>query len=160
MRDIIDVLGKLLESRRKELGLSQGDVAKSAGVSQHTISVVENGKSDTSTRTIFKLAHALGLNIPELYEDAIGAASIYNHPPRRMRASEPQSHANLGDVWEEMHKVLGEVQKLRSAVIAEAQASDSVIRKEAHTLVNRLNEEQLRYAIAMMKAIAPVKDAK
>lgn len=51
-------VGKRVRDRRKELGLSQGDLAKAAGLTQPTISSLERGESNTSG-AIASIAHAL-----------------------------------------------------------------------------------------------------
>lgn len=62
-------LGKILSSRRKELGLKQNDIAQLTGISKTTIGRYERGESQTIPDDfIFKLNEALDLNIP-LFSD-------------------------------------------------------------------------------------------
>jgi SOS-response transcriptional repressor LexA len=59
-----------LKARRKEIGLSQVDLARVSGVSQTTISDIERGRNDGSGR-ILDLAKALGCR-PEWLEKGTG----------------------------------------------------------------------------------------
>jgi len=54
-------VGDRVKQRRKELKLNQGDVARRVGISQATLSQLENNESH-STKEIAKLAAVLGGN--------------------------------------------------------------------------------------------------
>ena len=49
-----------IRTRRKELGLSQEELAKQCGVSRQTINAIENTKYDPTLALAFALAKALG----------------------------------------------------------------------------------------------------
>lgn len=55
-------LGHAICHRRKALKLSQGELAKQSGVSQPTISEIENGNGG-NIRTVFLILNALGLEV-------------------------------------------------------------------------------------------------
>lgn len=60
------VLAKLsttMQRRRKELGLSQTDLANKLGVSQGIVSRWENGEENLTIETIAKIAVALNMQI-------------------------------------------------------------------------------------------------
>lgn len=55
-----------LEIQRRARGFSQGDLARLAGVSVPTISLIERGKSLPRVRTIQAIARVLGTSTDEL----------------------------------------------------------------------------------------------
>lgn len=53
---------------REKAGLSQDELAKKSGVSRTTISALENGAANsTSTKTLNKLAQALGTTVDKIF---------------------------------------------------------------------------------------------
>ena len=60
MEKKIDDIGKLFHKRRKELGLTQEQVAEKVGVSKSEISKIENGRPITFS-TINKISEALNV---------------------------------------------------------------------------------------------------
>jgi transcriptional regulator with XRE-family HTH domain len=52
---------------RERRNLTQGELAKAAGVSQSTIAHIENGKKDPSLSTLKKIAEALDVHIAVLF---------------------------------------------------------------------------------------------
>lgn len=59
-------LGQRLKSIRSFAGMSQEELANATGLSSHTISGIERGKSKPSYDTLAKIAVALGLTTAEL----------------------------------------------------------------------------------------------
>ena len=55
--------GLALRQRRRELGLTQSQVAERAGVRTATVSAVENGDPGTKLSTVFALLAALDLEV-------------------------------------------------------------------------------------------------
>lgn len=55
--------GLALRQRRRELGLTQSQVAERAGVRAATVSAVENGDPGTKLSTVFALLVALNLEL-------------------------------------------------------------------------------------------------
>ena len=53
--------------RRKELGLSQEELAKKYGVSRQTVNAIENNKYDPTLSLAFHLARELRLTVDELF---------------------------------------------------------------------------------------------
>lgn len=66
MHRFIEVDGKLLRKRRRELALSQEDVARKTGVAQGTISDLEQDKRGARVSTLRRLAEALQVEPKEL----------------------------------------------------------------------------------------------
>jgi putative transcriptional regulator len=53
---------------RAEKGWSQGELADQVGVSRNSINSVENGKFDPSLPLAFRIAHAFGLAVEEVFD--------------------------------------------------------------------------------------------
>ncbi|MCP1354608.1 helix-turn-helix domain-containing protein [Aneurinibacillus migulanus] len=60
-----DILGKRIKELREQKGLTTVELSQKSGVSQSTISQIENSKRGASTKTIQKLAKAL--EVPSSY---------------------------------------------------------------------------------------------
>ena len=56
-----------IHSRRKELGLSQEELARRCGVSRQTINAIENNKYDPTLALAFRLARELHLPVDGLF---------------------------------------------------------------------------------------------
>jgi transcriptional regulator with XRE-family HTH domain len=54
---------------RNQLGLTQAQLAEAVGVAQPRIAEVERGDANPRLITLAKIAHALGITLPELLED-------------------------------------------------------------------------------------------
>lgn len=57
----------IIRSRRKELGLSQEELAKKCGVSRQTVNAIENNKYDPTLTLAFSLAKELQVTVDELF---------------------------------------------------------------------------------------------
>lgn len=68
-------IGKIIKKRRKSLGLTHAEVAKSASIGQSTLSQIENGTSPTLD-TYIKICDALGIEPAELLKDPISKISL------------------------------------------------------------------------------------
>ena len=56
-------VSKTLRERRRELGVSQADLARLSGLSLHGVSDIETGKGNPTLETLLKLVEVLGLGI-------------------------------------------------------------------------------------------------
>ena len=56
-------LGKQIVSRRKQLNISQADLAEMSGVSLRTVNAIENGDANPSVEVLSKVLEPLGLVI-------------------------------------------------------------------------------------------------
>lgn len=60
-------LGRQVLLRRKELGLTQGELAEQAGISRNYVSLIERGEArNVSVNVLYELAAALGTTPAEL----------------------------------------------------------------------------------------------
>ena len=59
-------LGNNLKRIRTKKGITQGDIARSLGVSRGFVSNIENGKTNPTLATIARLANAIGTTSDEL----------------------------------------------------------------------------------------------
>lgn len=60
--------GQVLRVVRKEVGLTQEELALSAGVERNFVSLIERGINQPTVRVLFKLATALGVAPSKLVE--------------------------------------------------------------------------------------------
>ena len=60
-----------IRERRKELGLSQEELAKKCGVSRQTINAIENNKYDPTLSLAFSLARELSIKVDELFNPGL-----------------------------------------------------------------------------------------
>ena len=57
-----------VRSIREEKGLTQEELAQKSGVSRGTIIALESGTArETTTKTLAKLAHALGVSVESIF---------------------------------------------------------------------------------------------
>ena len=56
-----------IRNKRKELGLSQEELAKKCGVSRQTVNAIENNKDDPTLALAFCLAKELQVTVDELF---------------------------------------------------------------------------------------------
>ena len=56
-----------IRTKRKELGISQEELAKKCAVSRQTINAIENNKYDPTLSLAFRLARELELTVDELF---------------------------------------------------------------------------------------------
>ncbi len=59
-----------IREKRKELGLSQEELAKRCGVSRQTVNAIENDKYDPTLALAFRLARELGTAVDVLFQPA------------------------------------------------------------------------------------------
>lgn len=59
-----------IREKRKELGLSQEELAKRCGVSRQTVNAIENNKYDPTLALAFHLARELGTTVDLLFSPA------------------------------------------------------------------------------------------
>ena len=59
--DVLNNIGKIIIQRRKELGITQEDLAYSANVDRTYIGYIENGKQNISISILCKIANVLNM---------------------------------------------------------------------------------------------------
>lgn len=57
----------IIREKRKELGLSQDELAKKCGVSRQTVNAIENNKYDPTLSLAFSLAKELHTTVDRLF---------------------------------------------------------------------------------------------
>lgn len=65
--DVLNNIGKIIIQRRKELGITQEDLAYSANVDRTYIGYIENGKQNISISILCKIANVLNLNMKDFH---------------------------------------------------------------------------------------------
>lgn len=63
---VID-MENIIREKRKELGLSQEELAKRCGVTRQTVNAIENNKYDPTLALAFNLAKELQITVDELF---------------------------------------------------------------------------------------------
>lgn len=58
----------IIRNRRKELGLSQEELAKKCRVARQTVNAIENNKYDPTLSLAFSLARELKVTVDELFQ--------------------------------------------------------------------------------------------
>jgi len=66
---ILQKFGQKVRSERIKLGLSQEELAYRAGVHRTYIGMIERAEKNITLVNIEKISRALGLNIPDLFND-------------------------------------------------------------------------------------------
>ena len=90
MRDLESVIGRVVASRRKRLGLSQEALAEATGLHPTYISLVERGLRCPSTRVLIALAEGLGTkpsNLMASVEREIAKARLKPRASAKKRVS-------------------------------------------------------------------------
>ena len=65
--DVLNNIGKIIIQRRKELGITQEDLAYSANVDRTYIGYIENGKQNIFISILCKIANVLNLNMKDFF---------------------------------------------------------------------------------------------
>jgi transcriptional regulator with XRE-family HTH domain len=86
-------LGQRIHSLRKERKLTLVEIAKRTGIDQATLSRIENGRMTGTLESHMKLADALGIRLPELYDQVITQIHEAREKPIRRRI-EAFSHSS------------------------------------------------------------------
>ena len=66
LAQLLSVIGSRVREARKDLGLSQTEVARSAGLDRAYLSSIEHGKQNVTVAALLRLANALGTGIDSL----------------------------------------------------------------------------------------------
>ena len=56
-----------MKERRRELGLSQTDLAKAAGVTRQTIGLIESGDFNPSLKLCISICQVLGVTLNDIF---------------------------------------------------------------------------------------------
>src|SRR5688572_12325483 len=68
-------LGERIKLLRKGRGLTLVEIAKKTGIDQATLSRIENGRMTGTLDSHTRIAGALGLGLPDLYQDVLNKAA-------------------------------------------------------------------------------------
>lgn len=66
---LLKTIGRRIVERRKELNLTQEDLAYSANVDRTYVGYVENGRQNVSVAVLLRFAVALKMNIKDFFND-------------------------------------------------------------------------------------------
>lgn len=90
MSVVIEHLGKRLRNRRRELGLSQRELAKRCAIPQPHISRIEQGEVDLRASTLIELARALESDFLLVPNRAVTATKVVIRQLTRPVEDEPE----------------------------------------------------------------------
>lgn len=88
------LLGERIRARRKELGLSQGDLADRTGMTASFISQVERDVTSPSIDSLYKISHALDVPIFHFLLEPEARSPVVRHA-ERVRIAWPQTGSEL-----------------------------------------------------------------
>ena len=85
-------IGEWIHSYRTEHELSMADFAKRTGLSKASIGFLEKGSSNPTTKTLTKIASAVGISVQELLEriDSDAVITIPKEPPAALTPDEEE----------------------------------------------------------------------
>jgi transcriptional regulator with XRE-family HTH domain len=96
-RDYLVELGRNIAAKRKELHLTQADLAGHVNMEVPNLSVIETGKSNPQVLTLVRICAALGCNLSELLPHLDDPMAFLNkapvYTPRRHPSSEERKPA-------------------------------------------------------------------
>lgn len=61
------IMQNTIREKRKQMGISQEELAKKCGVSRQTVNAIENNKYDPTLALAFRLAQELGTTVDKLF---------------------------------------------------------------------------------------------
>lgn len=97
MNDLLTRMGKRLVVRRKQLHLTQEELAERADMTTKTISTAETGKKALRPENIIKLCVALDINADYLLMGKLGA-NDYNIFSPKVSELTPSQYRHLEDI--------------------------------------------------------------
>jgi transcriptional regulator with XRE-family HTH domain len=68
-KQFLDSLAKRIASLRKQKGLTQEKLADAADIDRVALANIETGKRRPTVTTIYRLSHALGVNVGEIFKN-------------------------------------------------------------------------------------------
>ena len=106
-RDLSAEIGARVRQVRTAAGLSGVKVASAAGVSQPFLSQLESGQSSVAIATLYRIAHALGVQPSELLPPAEPAdiEVVRSSDTRQIALSEDQRSANARVIFRSGKKI-------------------------------------------------------
>ncbi len=66
---VIKRLGENIQALRKQQGLTQAQFAFECGIPRSLLQRIENGKDNTTVKTVLSIANALNVEIEKLFEN-------------------------------------------------------------------------------------------
>ncbi|MGB1250136.1 MAG: helix-turn-helix domain-containing protein [Candidatus Promineifilaceae bacterium] len=94
---LVQALGKHLQTLRKSRKLTLEALSKKSGVSRSMLSQIERGQANPTFATLWNLSHALGLEMSELVEELESSQPIESSISYLTAANTPRiSNANNG----------------------------------------------------------------
>lgn len=131
----------LIRERREELGLSQGEVAKRAGVGRAQYALLEAGKANITLGFLLKVTRVLGINAVQVKELGVYAGSPDLTALVRAQDAVRRARALL-DRFASAATELDEIQASIRGLIAAPVAAEAALVEAAHPLARVPAEER------------------
>lgn len=115
-----EILGNMIEVRRRELGLTQQQVARQIGTTPQCLQRYEAGDIRMSALVLFRIADALGLDVAALKQEAV------NSMPKRMSPEDRAAarFARIGRRLARKPEVLEALVEMGLALLEESDVQD------------------------------------
>lgn len=97
MDSFLEEMGHRLLARRKQLRLTQEEVAEKAGVNSQMISTAETGRKALRPQNIEKICSALEISTDYLLRGVIGTSEL-DHLTQKLVELEPEEYRLLEDI--------------------------------------------------------------
>lgn len=68
-KELLNKIGSMISSKRRELNLTQEDLAYMADIDRTYVGYVENGRQNITVSMLNKFAKALNINIKNFFDD-------------------------------------------------------------------------------------------
>jgi transcriptional regulator with XRE-family HTH domain len=96
-RDLLAAIGKAIRLRRVERDMKRAELAERAGLSYAYVSEIENGTKQASSKALWGLARALGLQPHELMASAARMETPDRAPMEAQAPPDPLAGAGAGE---------------------------------------------------------------
>lgn len=97
MKDLLEEMGRRLTARRRQLRLTQEEVAERADITTQTVSTAETGRKALRPENIVKLCDVLGISVDYLLHGRISERDISFLSEKVSRLT-PEQYRHLEDI--------------------------------------------------------------
>lgn len=112
MDDLLEQIGRRIRERRKQLRLTQDELAERAGVMPQTISSAERAKTALRPENIIRVSEALGISTDFLLTGRI-TKDDYSYLSNKLSHLTPVQYHHLEDIVDSFLAVLPEEESIK-----------------------------------------------
>ncbi|MBI2058334.1 MAG: helix-turn-helix transcriptional regulator [Nitrospirae bacterium] len=128
-----------LRRLRLELGLTQEQLARRAGMARPSLTRVERGQKDLTVSSLLRLSQALGMDPARFFEEAPAPKPLGRHGIDRIARAVVAGHG--GDRKEESHLIQGLAYQLRPSLEASKAPGAAAARRAARRNYEAIRQE-------------------